>query len=221
MKHWTLAALLFAASAGAHADDGSPIQFSAGQADQGKAVYQSTCAACHGSQLEGGPGGPPLTGSAFLRRWEAQPGDALPNFIKAKMPPTSPGSLGQPAVTNVFAYLLQTNGGKPGQADLPADTKQLAGLSLAKTLPPLPPAPKIKYSEVQGTTDMSLKPDKIAQAATDRANALIGKVRPVTDNMLQHPPEGDWINWRNTYDAHGFSQLKQINRETVGHLSLT
>jgi len=219
MRHWTLAALLFAASTAAWADD-SPLQFSAGQADQGKAVYQSTCAACHGSQLEGGPGGPPLNGPAFLRRWEAQPGDALPNFIKAKMPPTSPGSLGQPAVTNVFAYLLQTNGGKPGQADLPADTKQLAGLSLAKTLPPLPPAPKIKYSEVQGTTDMSLKPDKIAQAATDRANALIGKVRPVTDNMLQHPPEGDWINWRNTYDAHGFSQLKQINRETVGHLSL-
>src|SRR6185503_4568792 len=85
MKYLTAAALLFLAAASARADDTAPIQFSGGQADQGKAVYQSTCAACHGSQLEGGPGGPPLNGPAFLRRWEAQPGDALPNFIKAKM----------------------------------------------------------------------------------------------------------------------------------------
>ena len=36
--------------------------------------------------------------------------------------------------------------------------------------------------------------------------------------MLQNPPEGDWLNWRRTYDDYGFSPLKQINRSNVGDL---
>jgi len=220
MKYRVAVALLFAAWAGARADDGGPLQFSAAQADRGKALFAQSCATCHGTGLEGGPGGPPLTGVAFLRHWERQPGDGLLNFMQAKMPPTGPGSVGLPGYADLLAFILKSNGGTPGPAELPADAKQLAGLSLAKSLPPLPPEPEIKYSEVQGTTDLSLKPDHVAQAAAGRMAALLGHVRPVTDAMLANPPEGDWINWRNSYDAHGFSKLSQINRETVARLSL-
>src|SRR6266511_2795989 len=44
--------------------------------------------------------------------------------------------------------------------------------------------------------------------------------RPVTDAMLEKPDEGDWINWRRTYDGTGFSPLNQINKNNVGQLQL-
>src|SRR5580704_1355458 len=32
----------------------------------------------------------------------------------------------------------------------------------------------------------------------------------VTDERLLHPPDGDWLMYRRTYDGSGFSPLKQI-----------
>lgn len=43
---------------------------------------------------------------------------------------------------------------------------------------------------------------------------------PVTDGMLQHPDPADWINWRRTSEAWGYSPLEQINRANVGTLQL-
>jgi alcohol dehydrogenase (cytochrome c) len=36
--------------------------------------------------------------------------------------------------------------------------------------------------------------------------------------MLTRPPEGEWLSWRRTYDAYGFSPLKKINRSNVKYL---
>src|SRR5262249_33457021 len=46
----------------------------------------------------------------------------------------------------------------------------------------------------------------------------LDKIRPVTDAMLMTPPEGEWLSWRRTYDAFGFSPLKKINRTNVSQL---
>ena len=43
---------------------------------------------------------------------------------------------------------------------------------------------------------------------------------PVTDEMLLNPDPAEWLNWRGTLDLHGYSELDQINRETVGDLEL-
>jgi alcohol dehydrogenase (cytochrome c) len=43
-------------------------------------------------------------------------------------------------------------------------------------------------------------------------------MQPVTDRMLMNPREGDWLTWRRTYNAYGFSPLKQINRTNVSEL---
>ncbi len=43
---------------------------------------------------------------------------------------------------------------------------------------------------------------------------------PVTDAMLQDPPAEDWLMWRGTLAAWGFSALDQINRNNVGSLTL-
>ena len=44
--------------------------------------------------------------------------------------------------------------------------------------------------------------------------------QPVTEEMLLDPAPGDWLMWRRTYDAHGFSPLDQVNRENVDDLEL-
>ena len=43
---------------------------------------------------------------------------------------------------------------------------------------------------------------------------------PVTNTMLENPDPSDWLNWRRTLDAWGFSPLKQIDRHNVAHLQL-
>ena len=52
---------------------------------------------------------------------------------------------------------------------------------------------------------------------------LFGQVkdfRPVTEAMLRNPTPGDWLNWRRTDNAWGYSPLDQINRQNVGKLQL-
>ena len=44
--------------------------------------------------------------------------------------------------------------------------------------------------------------------------------KPVTEEMLRNPPPGDWLNWRRTDNAWGYSPLEQITRDNVGHLQL-
>jgi len=43
---------------------------------------------------------------------------------------------------------------------------------------------------------------------------------PVTDAMLRNPPPGDWLMWRRTYNAWGYSPLEQINKTNVKNLKL-
>jgi alcohol dehydrogenase (cytochrome c) len=42
----------------------------------------------------------------------------------------------------------------------------------------------------------------------------------VSDALLNDPPAGSWLNWRRTYDAQGFSPLKQITTANVSKLRL-
>ena len=49
---------------------------------------------------------------------------------------------------------------------------------------------------------------------------LLRDYSPVTDEILQNPPDSDWLTWRRTYDNLGFSNLDQINRQTVSGLQL-
>jgi len=53
-----------------------------------------------------------------------------------------------------------------------------------------------------------------AQSSDSKLNSLA----PVTDAMLANPPAADWLMWRRTYDAYGFSPLDQINKSNVSDL---
>ncbi|MDX1382510.1 MAG: PQQ-binding-like beta-propeller repeat protein [Thermoanaerobaculia bacterium] len=45
-------------------------------------------------------------------------------------------------------------------------------------------------------------------------------MRPVTDTDLRDPPAADWLAWRRTLDAWGYSPLSQIDRDNVHEIRL-
>src|SRR5262245_15831190 len=50
--------------------------------------------------------------------------------------------------------------------------------------------------------------------------AQVKEFRPVTEAMLRNPSPGDWLNWRRTDSAWGYSPLDQINKQNVQQLQL-
>jgi alcohol dehydrogenase (cytochrome c) len=52
------------------------------------------------------------------------------------------------------------------------------------------------------------------------AQNAIDNFVPVTDEILMNPADGDWIHWRRTQNAWGYSPLDQINTENVHQLQL-
>src|SRR6266481_9965118 len=50
--------------------------------------------------------------------------------------------------------------------------------------------------------------------------AQVQNFRPVTELMLRNPSPGDWLNWRRTDNAWGYSPLDQINTRNVQQLQL-
>src|ERR1700753_1174052 len=80
--------------------------YTAGQAQQGAALYATQCAACHGGQLEGGAG-PALTGAAFHQLAAAQhlTPRSLLEVVSATMPMTAPASLKPDQYAALVAFI--------------------------------------------------------------------------------------------------------------------
>jgi len=182
----------------------TPLSFSTGQADRGRAVYAERCASCHGEYLDDGQFGTPLKGVSFRAKWGGRSAEALLTYMTANMPPERPGSLGVENYTQVLAFMLQENGLQAGERELPADADALRAMA----------APN--WPAIQGG---GIAPGARIPPPPARPNP-VEKVRAVTDAMLTKVPDGDWLMWRRTYDAAGFSPLKKINRTTVKDLHL-
>jgi alcohol dehydrogenase (cytochrome c) len=85
----------------------------------------------------------------------------------------------------------------------------LAGGAIAQVKPP---------ASFQPPT--SFQPDARSKEIAAQNRAVLDRLTPVTDAMLRDPPPGDWLQWRRTYDEHGFSPLDQVNRQNVHMLRL-
>src|SRR5262245_40842063 len=84
--------------------------FTAAQANAGRTAYQTSCAGCHGAQLQGQNDAAQLAGLQFLGDWgEGTAGD-LVSVISAAMPPGQGNSLSMETYTNLAAFILQQNG---------------------------------------------------------------------------------------------------------------
>ena len=117
----------------ASAQPAKPALYTADQASAGAAVYSSSCAACHGVQLEG-VAAPALKGSAFGEMATAQglTAAALLDVVTNTMPQSDPGSLKPEDYNAVTAYILQQNGYPAGSTALAPGA---AGLKDAKVTP--------------------------------------------------------------------------------------
>ncbi len=117
----------------AAAQSAKPALYTADQAGRGAAIYSQSCAACHGSQLEG-TAAPALKGAIFGEMAAAQSltAQTLLDVIANTMPQSDPGSLKPEDNAAVTAYILQQNGYPAGAAAL---ANGAAGMSDAKITP--------------------------------------------------------------------------------------
>ena len=68
-----------------------------------------------------------------------------------------------------------------------------------------------------GFSFMAFSPYTPPAPKVTRPNPL-DRYTPVTDEMLAAPASSEWLTWRRTWDAHGFSPLNQITKANVGSL---
>jgi mono/diheme cytochrome c family protein len=104
--------------------------FSADQATQGKALFDSKCAICHGADLNGGEMSPPLAGGAFVANWSGQTLGDLFTRIHTTMPANDPGSMNNAETALVLAYILSFNQFPAGAAPLPSDEASLGQIGI-------------------------------------------------------------------------------------------
>lgn len=196
------------------------------QAAAGEQVYLNSCASCHLASLQGAGEAAALRGADFLNVWGPQPVNELVALVAASMPPTAPGSLAREDYVSVVAYLLSQNGVEASEAPLAfASAGQvLASMEAAPSVadrPPVPGAPGNVPSD-----DAFDRPPDLSERVTETATATVerfGPVEgfgPVSAEELTSPPDGDWLHWRRTPDAQGYSPLSQINTSNVDRLQL-
>ena len=102
------------------------------QAQRGKALYSDACLTCHGGELDGLEGAPPLAGKPFMDHWGGHPVTALSSYISTQMPPGNGGALGVSGETDVVAYILSKNAYPAGTTALSADSRQQADVVIDK-----------------------------------------------------------------------------------------
>jgi alcohol dehydrogenase (cytochrome c) len=164
----------------------------ADQSNRGQSAYGKVCASCHGAALEGTQFGPALKGAAFAAHWSDQSRAAFAEKLRTTMPPGKLGLVDGDTYADIEAYLIKINAGAPASSE-----RQAGGM----------------MGPMQRRAD-----DPQFLTALRARKSLLDSVSAVTEATLEQPAPGDWVMWRRTYDALGFSPLRQIDRSNVKHL---
>jgi alcohol dehydrogenase (cytochrome c) len=184
--------------------------YTAAQASAGRGLYQANCAGCHGPDLGGRNDAPQLAGPQFVGTWGGRTVGDLIGFMAAAMPPGNP-TLGEQNYLNIAAFILDSNGARPGNQTLTASST--VGIrTIATGVVPQAGAGAAKGKQ-QG---------KQAAAAV-RGITFAGEAKnftPVTEAMLLKPDPADWLMIRHDYGANNFSPLNQITASNANDLRL-
>lgn len=188
--------------------------------------------------LKGSGHGPELAGPNFRAQWGAS---SLAEFIaynREFMPPQAEGSLSEEEVVDIVAHILQVNGAAAGDEALRADSALAISVAIAGRAGAAPALAKVsekpEKAEMADAAEGEEAPaqakweswekagsiEAAARKASGFVNREVANYSPVSDEMLQHPPAADWLNWRRTLDGQGYSPLDQVNRDNVRDLKL-
>ncbi len=126
--------LLPSASAAAFAQGNPPPpkgDYTKAQAAAGRAIFNQTCAICHGDHLQGGVG-PALAGKEFLSvsQFQQVTAEYFYHFMSTHMPLTAPGSLTKTQYLDLMAYFLAVNGYASGPNELTANDEELKAIKI-------------------------------------------------------------------------------------------
>ena len=97
----------------------------ADQASKGAGLYETSCAECHGPELEGGETAPALAGPDFRWAWNGRSVGELFESIRISMPEGRPRSMTRTEKASVLAFMLSENGFPAGAAELANETDLL------------------------------------------------------------------------------------------------
>lgn len=215
-------------SAATRAQQGAP--FTDQQATAGQAAYTQSCGGCHGRTLSGGGEAPPLAGSTFMSSWGTHTTQELFTRIRTSMPPENPNSLSVDTYTSIVAFILKANGAQAGSTALTPETnvpvasiangQMPAGLTAAASAP----GAQGRGGRGRGGRGRGGADEDSATTSAPRSGLTVtGTVKsyaPITEEMLAHPPDADWLMHYRTYSGWNNSPLTQITTKNVGGLQL-
>ncbi|MGA2365155.1 MAG: PQQ-binding-like beta-propeller repeat protein, partial [Steroidobacteraceae bacterium] len=217
------AAMLGAALGSAAFGQGVAGPFTQAQVEAGRQAYSADCAQCHNPDLTGTNDSPQLAGDAFIGAWKGRTTQALYNKISKTMPSGQGGSLDEATYTAITAYILHANGASAGSAAFTPDTTAGIGAIASGKVPGdvlHPPTmsafARATAGERVATPGSFMLPGKFGLSLEGH----IQNYEPVTEAMMNNPPDGDWLMFRRNYQGWSFSPLKQINTANVGSLQL-
>ncbi|WP_250536849.1 c-type cytochrome [Caballeronia sp. AZ10_KS36] len=107
-----------------------PPSFEQAQISHGKTLYGSSCAKCHGAQLQG------VTAPALQRPSFAPAANShltvggIFTYMATNMPADRPGKMKDQDYADIMAFLLMSNGYKPGPTKMTADIARASKLPL-------------------------------------------------------------------------------------------
>jgi alcohol dehydrogenase (cytochrome c) len=200
--------------AGALALENGP--FVQDQAQAGRALFAGNCAACHGPALQGAGEAPPLAGTTFMAAWGGRSTAELYNLVKASMPYGNGNSLDADTYRKIVAFVLAANGAKGGNTPLTgAETVKIAAIADGK-MPVVAEAPAAVRA-------MSVERPATSYPSGRFGVTVAGALKsydPVTDAMLAHPKDADWLMYRRNYQGWSHSPLAQVTAGNVKGLQL-
>ncbi len=197
--------------------------YTAAQADAGRAAYQASCAGCHGADLGGRNDASQLAGSLFMGSWSNRTTADLVGFMQGAMPPGNAGGLGEATYLDIAAFILDSNGARPGAQPLTAVTKVSIGSIATGRVRPQAAAAAGRGGGRGAAGRGGAGRGQFTPPPTPRGLTVTGQVKnyvPVTDAMLRHPDPNEWLMLRHDYSAHNYSTLNQITTQNVKDLQL-
>jgi alcohol dehydrogenase (cytochrome c) len=235
-------ALIAAAAAPILWQAGAVAQTAAGpftveQATAGRAAYVANCMACHQANMAGEGDALPLAGKTFIKAWANRTSKDLYDTIRTSMPYGNGGSLDANTYSSLVAFILQSNGALAGSdvftpttavkigtvatGAVPSDV--VRGLQVAREGAAGAPAARGTRAGVPPRDRPPPRGDNGAGMIRSFGQTMVGDIKnyaPVTQEMLTHPPDSDWLMGRRNYAGWSYSPLSQINGHNVKTLQL-